>query len=194
MNGIEDLRLLLRITRSQGIIRRYFVVNGFDGALTLLGLNMGFRVSGDVGVAVVINACLGAAVALGMSGFTSAYVSESAERRRWLAELEGAMVSDLSESHHARAARWVPLLVALVNGLAPFLIAMVIMVPLWLARAGAALPLPAVDAAIAVAFAAIFGLGVFLGRVAGTFWLWSGLQTLVVAVATALLILLLGSA
>ena len=74
-------------------MRRYFVVNGYDGALTMLGLIMGFYVSDHVELAVVITTCLAAALALGMSGVSSAYISEAAERRRTLAKLEKAMVS-----------------------------------------------------------------------------------------------------
>jgi hypothetical protein len=44
---------------------------------------------------------------------------------------------------------------------------------------------------IITAFASIFGLGIFLGRVAGTSWLLSGIKTLLIALATMLLILLL---
>ncbi|MDD3449111.1 MAG: hypothetical protein PHF72_08795 [Gammaproteobacteria bacterium] len=190
MNLLRNAAFLLRISRSHGILRRYFVVNGFDGALAMLGLMTGFLVSGEVGLEVVIRACLGAAVALFMSGITSAYVSESAERRRALDELEGAMVADLRHSAHADAARWVPLLVAAVNGLAPLLVALLVMTPLWLADAGVPLPLPPLPAAVAMAFLVLFGLGLFLGRVSGGFWLWSGLRTLLVGVATALIILL----
>ena len=35
-----------------------------------------------------------------------------------------------------------------------------------------------------IALVIIFLLGVFLGRVGGTFWLWSGLQSLTVALLT----------
>ena len=38
MNLLQRVRFLMRITRTHGIVRRYFVVNGFDGALTMLGL------------------------------------------------------------------------------------------------------------------------------------------------------------
>jgi len=192
MPPLEQLRSLLRVSSSQGIARRYFVVNGFDGALTMLGLNTGFYLSGDVDPRIVIGACLGAAIALGVSGVASAYLSESAERRRWLADLEQAMVSDLSDSAHGTAARVVPLLIALVNGLAPLLISALILTPLWLAQAGIPLPLAPLPAAIATAFACIFGLGLFLGRVAGTSRLWSGVKTLLIALATMALILLVG--
>ena len=192
MTTLDDIRLLLRITRSHGLIRRYFVVNGFDGALTMLGMSMGFYVSGAPRVDVMLAACLGAAVALFMSGLTSAFISEWEERKRSLAELEAAMVTDLSESVHASAARAVPVLVALVNGLAPLAAAIVILLPLFLARGGMVAPTVALEAAIVTAFVVIFLLGVFLGRVGGTFWLWSGLRTVLIAAATALIILAIG--
>jgi hypothetical protein len=54
-------------------------VNGFDGALTILGFIIGFTLSAETELAVVINSCLGASIALGMSGVNSAYISESAD-------------------------------------------------------------------------------------------------------------------
>jgi predicted membrane protein (TIGR00267 family) len=188
MHPLAQFHLALRVSRSHGILRRYFVVNGFDGALTMLGLITGFHLSADVELGIVIRACLGAAVALGISGLTSAYLSESAERRRWLAELEEAMARDLSASAHGTAARLVPVLIALVNGLAPFLLALIIVLPLALAAWGLALPVRPLVAAICTAFLCIFGLGAFLGRVGGTSWLVSGIKTLSIALITVLLI------
>lgn len=101
-----------------------------------------------------------------------------------LTELEQAMLTSLDESQHARAAVWIPWLVALVNGMAPLLIALIIITPLWLAQIGLFLPIGPLPTAMIVALLAIFLLGVFLGRVSGTFWLLSGLQSLAVALVT----------
>lgn len=191
MTGFRQRHLWLQLLHSRAIIRRYFVVNGFDGAFTMLGLVTGFYLSGSTELNVVMAACLGAAVALGISGLTSAYLSETAERRRSLAELEEAMVADLSSSAPASAARVIPLLIALVNGAAPLSLSLIIIAPLWLARAGIDLPLAPLPASIATAFLCIFALGVFLGRVGGTSWLWSGIKSLLIAGATVLIILLL---
>lgn len=191
MDLLSRARFLLRITSTHGIVRRYFVVNGFDGALTMLGLIMGFLFSGPASLSVIITACLGAAIALGVSGVSSAWVSESAERQRALGELERAMVTDLQDSHHGEAARWVPLLIGLVNGSAPLLIALLIIAPLWLANAGMPLPVSPLHAAVGIALLVIFFLGAFLGRVAGISWLRSGLRTLLVALLTAALIYLI---
>jgi predicted membrane protein (TIGR00267 family) len=181
---------LLSISESGGIVRRYLVVNGFDGALTMLGLIIGFLLSDPAELAVVTNACLAAAIALGMSGISSAYVSEVAERKRELDKLEEAMITDLGSSAHGEAARWVPVLVALVNGAAPLAISLLIILPLWLAQAGLHLPLHPLFLAIAIAAALIFVLGVLLGRIAGVSWLHSGFRTLLVAAATVGLIYL----
>ncbi len=190
MNLLDRSRFLLGITGSHDIVRRYLVVNGFDGALTMLGLIIGFLVSGTTDLSVVINVCLGAAIALGMSGASSAYVSEAAERERALAELEKSMIEDLHASAHGEAARGVPLLIAMVNGLAPLSISLLILLPILTANAGVSLPVSPLYAAILVALILIFLLGVFLGRVAGVSWLRSGIQTLLVAIATAILIFL----
>ncbi len=185
-----DAGFLLRITRSQGIARRYFVVNGFDGALTMLGLLMGFVVSKPTDLAVVISVCMGAAIALGVSGVSSAYVSESAERKHSLAQLEDAMISDLSAGAHGKAVFWVPVLIALINGCAPLLISALIVVPLWLAYAGVLFPLSSLYLAMLVAMVLIFLLGVYLGRISGISWLRSGIQTLLSAALTVALIYL----
>jgi predicted membrane protein (TIGR00267 family) len=185
---LESLTRFIRITRSSGIMRRYFVVNGFDGALTMLGLMMGFRVTEAADVAVAATACLGAAIALGISGISSAYVSEAAERQKELRDLEQAMMTDLSGATHGAAARLVPVLIAAVNGLAPLAMSLAIIVPLWLDMLGVRLPASPFDASLAVAFVIIFLLGVFLGRVSGHFWLWTGLRALLVGAVTVVLI------
>jgi predicted membrane protein (TIGR00267 family) len=190
--NLKKIKILLEVSDSLSIMRRYFVVNGFDGALTTLGLIMGFYVSEHVELSVVITSCLAAALALGMSGTSSAYISEAAERRRNLVQLEEAMVTSLEDSHHAKAVIWIPWLVALVNGIAPLFIALIIMLPLWLGQQGVLFGLQPLLAAMLMAFVIVFLLGVFLGRVGGTFWLWSGLQSLAVALVTVGLIYLIG--
>lgn len=179
---------LLSISDSKGILRRYLVVNGFDGALTMLGLIIGFMVSSSSELEVIINACVAAAIALGMSGISSAWVSEVAERKRELRKLEEAMLADLGHSAHGQAARWIPLLVALVNGGAPLLISLLIITPLWLARSGVLLPAPPLYLSICIAAVVIFVLGILLGRIADISWMRSGTRTVAIAALTVVLI------
>ena len=185
---LKGLVNLIRLSQSQSIIRRYFVVNGFDGALTMFGLILGFMLSAQIQITSVINVCLGAAIALSVSGVSSAYVSERAERKFLLRKLEGAMLSDLSDSSHARAARLVPVVVALVNGLAPLIISCLIMTPLWLNEAGVTWVSDPLWASLYIAGALLFALGVVLSDIAGIPWYLSGLKTLVIGFSTAILI------
>lgn len=172
-------------------MRRYFVVNGFDGALTMMGLIIGFLVSAPAELSTIINACLGTAIALAISGVSSAYVSESAERQHALGELEEAMISDLHESAYGDAMRWVPFIIALVNGLAPLLFSLLILIPLFVSNAGVFLPVSPLYIAITIAFIIILLLGIFIGHIAKTSWWRSGIQTLLVAIMTAAMIFLL---
>ncbi|MCW9012954.1 MAG: hypothetical protein OQL06_04155 [Gammaproteobacteria bacterium] len=186
----KRFQLLLSISRSHLIVRRYFVVNGFDGAFTMLGLLMGFYVSDEVVLSVVIAACMGTAIALAVSGISSAYISESAEKKHELKKLEDAMISDLQQSAHGQAARFMPFIVAVVNGLSPFIFALIIIMPLWLAHWYPGLIRYPIVAAAAVAFVLIFFLGVFIGKISDSFWLWAGLRALLIALITSLLIYL----
>lgn len=189
MNFFRQIPLLLEVTRSRNIARRYFVVNGFDGALTMLGIIVGFYQAENAAIPVVLAACLGAAIALGVSGLSSAYISEAAERRLELQTLESAMITDLGDTAHGRAARLVPFFIAMVNGLAPLLISLVIIAPLWWPALFAALSINVLEASIAIALVVIFLMGVFLGKVSGHFWLFSGVRTLLVALVTAAIIM-----
>ncbi len=194
MSIADQFLSLIRISRSQHIARRYFVVNGFDGALTMLGLLTGFYVGGQVALPVAISVCLGAAIALGMSGLTSAYISETAERKLELERLENAMIVDLGESSHGKAARLMPFLIAFINGSAPFLVALIIISPLALGHWYPQLIPQPLETATLLAFLIIFLLGVYIGRISGRFWLWSGLRTLIIAFITILLIYLISPA
>jgi predicted membrane protein (TIGR00267 family) len=184
----KKLALLLDITRSRSLMRRYFVVNGFDGALTMLGIIMGFYVSDRANLSIIINSCFGAAIALGMSGLSSAYISESAEQKKELQKLEQAMLKKLDGSAYAQATRLLPFLIAAVNGLSPLVISLIIILPIWVATLPLELPFDALEFALLLALSILFLLGVFLGSTSGTNWLWAGLRTIFIATITLSLI------
>ncbi len=150
---------------------------------------VGFQQSANVSYSVAITGCLSAAVALCMSGLSSAYLSEVAERQKELQELERALLSDLGNSDYGRASRLVPVFVAMINGFAPLGVSLIIITPLWLAESGIQLSVPPFLLAIALALFIIFLLGVLLGRLSNEFWLWTGLRTLTIATVTMLVIM-----
>ena len=188
----NNKQLILHVLRARSIARRYLVTNGFDGALTMLGMVTGFYISGTTELTVAISACVGASIALFISGLTSAYLSEKAERKKELDELEKALLHDLENSDYGQASRYLPMLVALVNGLSPLILSLLILLPLFIAAQGYTLPVSPFLSAIAAALICVFFLGVFLGKISKSFWLWSGLRTLVIAIITVTIILSLG--
>jgi len=193
MNLSEPKKLLWHVHRARSILRRYFVTNGFDGALTMLGLMVGFHTRGSGDTTLALSAAMGAAIALFMSGVSSAYLSESAERRKELHDLEKALITDLKQSDYGDASRYLPVIVALVNGFSPLFISLVIITPLWLSGMGFYLPLSPFLTAILLALACTFLLGLFLGSISKTFWLWAGLRSLAIALLTTAIIILFGS-
>lgn len=193
MSARQELRLLFQVSKSHSIARRYFVVNGFDGTLTMLGIIMGFYLSEQPSVDVIIHACLGAAIALGVSGFSSAYISESAERKQELDQLAQAMATDLGESAHAKAARYMPALIALVNSLAPVLFSLIILMPLWQYSTVTQMGFNPLISAITLALIILFFLGVFLSKVSGSNWIFSGLRSVFIGLLTCGIILLFTS-
>lgn len=189
---LENIELAFRISRSKQIVRRYFITNGFDGVLTMLGLLVGFRASGSSDIAILLASGFGAAIALAISGISSAYISETAERKHELEKLQDAMINPLDGSAHAQAARIVPVIVALVNGLSPFLFAQLILAPLWLAT-NQILDIPSpVDVSIIIALTLVFLIGIYIGKLGGTFWLWAGIRAALLAIVIVILITLLG--
>lgn len=190
---LNNNNFMLHLRRSWSIARRYMVTNGFDGALTMLGMLTGFYTTRMTELSVAISACLGAAIALFVSGISSAYLSEKAEREKELRELEQALVGDLKKSDYGQASRYLPILVALVNGLSPLLLALIILLPLFLAEEIRLLSTTSPFLiAIAVGFLCVFFVGVFIGKISKTFWLWSGVRTLIIAVVTVVIIMFFG--
>lgn len=193
MHSEDPKKFRLHIQRAEDIARRYFVTNGFDGALTMLGLMSGFYFRGNADPTVALSASLGAAIALFMSGISSAYLSESAERRKELQELEQALITDLTQSDYGKASRYLPVIIALVNGFSPLLISLLILAPLWLSEIGLGFPISPFLAAIIIALTCTFLLGLFLGSISKTHWFLAGLRTLSIAIVTLFIIILFES-
>lgn len=91
----------IQITELGDIMRRYFVMNCFDGVLTVLGLiiaNFLLYLSGHyLPSNLIIVPGLTTTLAIGVSGIAGASITESAERRRTHIELKKAMMLPLDE-------------------------------------------------------------------------------------------------
>lgn len=154
-----------RIASIDEMGRRKFANNAFDGILTMVGVVMGSYVAGVREPRIIVSTGLATCMAMGISGFWGAYVTESAERKRELQDLEHAMLRDLGETEQARASRFAAIVVSVIDGLSPLVAGMFVLLPFFFAGAWFAAGTSYV-AALAMAFLLLFGLGVFLGKVA----------------------------
>ena len=100
---IERVKFYIRVMKGEEILRRYFVMNAFDGALTMLGIVLGAVVAGATNEKIIIGAGVSASFAMGISGFVGAFMTERAERERLIKELERALLTDLDDTMLGRA-------------------------------------------------------------------------------------------
>jgi predicted membrane protein (TIGR00267 family) len=187
---IEKAKVYIRITRASGIARRYFVLNGFDGAMTVFGIVLGSWVAGVVESSIIILAGFVTSLAMGLSGFFGALLAERAEREGHLKELEAA-TNDNVEQVHYDAARFVTFYVALVDGLSPAFTAIISLAPFLLVRLGWITIWSAYIASLSLSLATLFLLGIFLGKVAKGSWWFYGLMMLTAGAFAALIVFLI---
>ena len=159
----RTLRQYHEISGAGEITRRYFAMNGFDGVLTTLGVLAGAYLGGVDQARAVVVLVVTTAVAMGVSGAYGSYMVESAERGRALRELEESTLTSLTDTTIGEASRYASVVVSAVTGGAPFLAGIVAVTPFLLT---AVWPVDtAYYLAVALAFAELFLLGAFLGRV-----------------------------
>jgi len=182
-----------RIAGIDEIGRRYLAMNAFDGILTMIGLLMGSYVADITEPRVVLFTALATCLAMGISGFSGAYMTESAERKHDLQELEHAMLSDLDDTTQARAGRFAVTVVSLIYGLAPLAAGMAVVAPFLFARLLGGTQVCYV-VSLALALTMLFALGAFLAKVARDRILRSGLRMVLAGVACVALSLLLNAA
>jgi len=176
---------------NEEIARRYFIMNSFDGALTIFGIIVAIYVSGIENTRIIVVSCIGAAISMGVSGIWGAYAAERAERIRKLKDLERHLMQDLDETHVGRRTRMMTMLVALVDGISPVLVSAVIIIPFLMADLGFHSVQTAFKLSITIVAIILLSLGAVTGRIAGERILPNALKMvsagLVVAVISVLL-------
>jgi predicted membrane protein (TIGR00267 family) len=186
---IERFREYLEVSNAQEIARRLFVMNAFDGTLTIMGVVIGAHFAGVTNPHIVITAGIGGSVAMGISGVSGAYLTERAERKRDLRKLEMAMLKNLGDTHYARASEFASFVVAAVDGISPALSAAILVTPYLI------VPRISMDSAffasLILGLAVLFTLGIFLARISDERPAVSGLQMIVVGIMTIIIVGLL---
>jgi predicted membrane protein (TIGR00267 family) len=186
---IERFKEYLEVSHAHEIARRLFVMNAFDGTLTIMGVVIGAHFSGVADPRVVIVAGIGGSVAMGISGISGAYLAERAERKRDLKKLEMAMLQRLDGTQFARASEFASFVIAFVDGISPAISASILVIPYLF------VPTIRMDTAFYISLSLglleLFALGVFLARISDEKPLFSGIQMIIIGVITIVIVSLL---
>ncbi len=184
---LKKWRRYHRIADAGKITRRYFVMNAFDGALTMLGVVIGAYVTGKMNSIMIISAGLAGSIAMGISGISGAYMTEKAERTKKLKKLEKAMLTDMKESIHGKSYKFAIIFAAIVDGASPAIAAMIVISPFFFANYGIILPETAFVICIALTMIILILLGVYLAIISDESMIKYGIQMLLVGLITAFL-------
>ena len=191
LEAVSYLREYDKLANISEIARRYFAMNAFDGVLTIIGVLMGNLVAGVNSAQIVLSTGLTTIVAMGISGLWGAYLTESAERKRDLDELSRFTLTDLTDTRIGRASRAAIVIVAIVDGLSPFMAALVVLLPFFLAGNFEDLTW-AYYTSLGLALLTLFSLGLFLGRISHGRMIVYGFKTVLAGVVSIVISFFLG--
>lgn len=190
---LEELQTYNQIIGIAEIARRYFAMNAFDGVLTTIGVLAGNYLAGVRDLTIPIRTGIATSIAMGISGLWGAYLTETAERRRELSELERVSLIDQSGTSIGRASRFAVIVVSVVDGLAPAMAAIIVLIPLFLGEL-LGNPLLSYGLAAGLALLSLFALGIFLGVVSEEKNLLGyGIKTLLAGLAAIAINFLMGA-
>jgi len=181
----------VKLSGVEEVARRYFVMNLFDGCMTMLGVVLGSYAAGVQDPWTVVKVGLGVGVAMAVSGFSGAYMAERAERTRELKMLERALFSDLDDTAIGRASSLAAILAALVNGASPLVAILIAAAPFMAALLGVVEVGLAVALSTALIILTLFILGAYMGRISEESVLISGAKALLIGGVTAALLLMI---
>ncbi|WP_455367464.1 hypothetical protein [[Eubacterium] cellulosolvens] len=173
-----------------GISRRYFVMNAFDGVMTILGMVIAAYFTGLHNPLWLISAGLGVSIAMGISGFSGAYLTEETEKRIELEHLEKYMLRNLDKSVIGSANRFASFWAALIDGLSPMLAALISLSPFILSMLDWIPMRTAMNISVVISFLFLFTLGAYLGKISKRNILFHGLKTLIAGLSVTVIIFL----
>ncbi|MEM3438029.1 MAG: VIT1/CCC1 transporter family protein [Nitrososphaerales archaeon] len=160
-------------------------MNGFDGALAMLGIVIGSYIAGVNDARIILSTGFGASLAMGISGAWGAFMAEKAQRVRKIKELEQAMFTDLKNSIIDKASTVAVIWVALVDALSPIITALISLLPFFISLYGFLSLGNAIITSMILNIFTLFILGLFLGRISrsnmitqGTIMTLAGIVTL----------------
>lgn len=188
---LNKINFYLKVSDAGEILRRYFVMNAFDGTLTMLGIVLGSFLAGARSEKIILGAGISASFAIGISGFVGGFLTERAEREKEVKELEKAMLINLEGTLIEEATKATIIIAALASGVSPVLAALTASIPFMLSMIGIISFITAVYTSLLVIASMLFSLGAMLGRISGESQIRYGLIMLTTGLLVGLLSVML---
>jgi len=171
VNGMEFIDVVKAVDKNgevSSIARRMFVTNAFDSLLTSLGVAAG-GYSDKIDPKILALGIIGAAIAMGLFSATiGVYLSEKAERERELKKIQVHIARQLDkDSIYYKAAKYIPIYVALWSGFGATLFPILVSLPFVLAGVLKLSVEYAFIMSLGVGLIIIGFLGIYLSKISG---------------------------
>lgn len=160
----DRLRMILVLSETVEVARRYVALNIFDGVMIGLGGMLGFFLTGLAEIRVVVITTLAITSASAVSGFMGAFMSEQIEQEIRIRRLEAATLRRLRGSLHYSASLVSPLMIGLINSSSSALGILMVMAPYILASYGLMGLTLGAFLSLTTAMALFAALGYYMGR------------------------------
>ena len=131
-----NLKEYYKILVEHEIVRRYIIINTFDGALTILGIVVAIIMSGIRDPQLVIIPSIGASVAMCVSGIWGSYAAERVEIRKKIRTIEAHMMKSLSNTQFSRKREQMAWIIGVVDGIIPLIVAFILILPFFFVKPG----------------------------------------------------------
>ena len=186
---IKNMKFYLKITRGDTIARRYFIMNSFDGIVTILGVVTGSFATNIADPGKILAIGLSAAVAMGISGISGTFIAEKTEREIEISELEESLLSDLKDTIYAKAVRFTVIFVSLIDALSPLLASVVALIPIILSCYSILPSITGIYLSEVSALIYLFVLGSALARTLEKNLIIEGVKMMVIGIITSIVIM-----
>jgi predicted membrane protein (TIGR00267 family) len=189
---LEKMKKYRDISNVDEIVRRYFVMNGFDGILTVLGIVIGTYIANVRDPNIIIITTISTCIAIGISGFSGTFMSERAERTRNIKLLERKMLTKFHNNIINEAAKFASFYSAAIAALSPIIFTIIILIPMFLASFNLISFIIAFNGLLGISLLMLFILGIFLGKVSKENIIIWGIKMFSIGLFTALLLFFFG--
>ena len=193
-NFLKKIKKYREFSSVDEIVRRYFVMNGFDGILTVLGIVIGSYFANVKDPSIIIITTISTCVAIGISGFSGTFMSEKAERKRYIKTLERKMLTKFNNNIINESAGFASFYSAIIAGISPIIFAIIILIPMFLTSFGLIPYIIAFYGLIGISILTLFILGIFLGRVSKENIIVWGIKMSLIGLFATLLLFFIGIA